>query len=427
MTGLNHYQQLMLRFSRLAPYNAIHSVLMTQKTFDPVLLQQAVHQTVLKLGLGRPHFSADFQKVEFSHPTEPIRIESSEVSLVKHIETEMNRAFAIEDIPVRFFVIIEDSRYYFSLTYDHWIGDAYSISRLMGMIFSYMNAQKTPELTLAAPSIEACFQSIYKKRMLFYRYVGVIQSFFRFSSAFRPPISDETQTESGCQLYCFEKEMLPQLRVICKAQSITLNDLFLTVLAQIFGQVTEEQRANLNAKRFKPKRDRIVIAVIANIRNKSQFSLSAVFGLFLGFFYLSFKSPEQTSFQDLSQAIHKKTQKAKNKHSAIKQYLLFKVQRNRWDRCKQKSKYRLFSKATPITVGLSNLDLNQSEAVLVNSAHHYVRVSPTSMVCPIVFNLTTFNDTLSLGVNFRKACFTIAVIEQIKQAFIAQLNEMIKA
>lgn len=421
---LNDYQQLMLRLSHLSPYNAVHSVLM--RPVPLVVLQQAVNQAILKLGLGRPYFSDDYQQVCFSKPSESLQIELLERPLVRHIENEMNCSFAPNAFPVRFFVIVEPSRYYFSLTYDHWIGDAYSISCLMALIFAYVNGQETSPLTLVAPSIETCFRPIYKRRIFFQRFCAGIQSFFRFSFAYRSSIGDETQTESGCYLQCFEKETLSQLRVICKAQSITLNDLFLTILARVFGKLTEEKRANIKKKRFKPKRDRIVIAVIANIRNKSQISLLNVFGLFLGFFYLSFKSPEQITPEALSQSIHLKTQKAKNKSCAVKQYLLFKLQRYWWDRSKKMSQYRLFNKNTPITVGLSNLDLNQSETVLLESAHHYVRFSPTSVVCPIVFNLTTFNDQLSLGINFRKACYTSDDIEPIKELFIAELDSWIR-
>ena len=111
---------------------------------------------------------------------------------------------------------------------------------------------------------------------------------------------------------------------------------------------------------------------------------------------------------------------------AVKQSLLFKVQNFILDRKKNKSsQYRLFSKNTPITVGISNMDLRHTEASLLNSINQYIRFSPTAMVCPIVFNLTTFNDHLSLGINFRKACYTLAEVEHIKDKFVAEVHRLI--
>jgi hypothetical protein len=106
--------------------------------------------------------------------------------------------------------------------------------------------------------------------------------------------------------------------------------------------------------------------------------------------------------------------------------LLFKVQNFILDRKKNKlSQYRLFSKNTPITVGISNMDLRHTASSLQVNVNQYIRFSPTAMVCPIVFNLTTFNNYLSLGINFRKACYTPAEVEQIKNDFVETIHRLV--
>lgn len=423
--ALNDYQQLMLRLSALSPYSAVHSVSIRDKHVSLDVLQSAIHHVMSSLGIGHPQFSPNKQYVTFTPVEHIFNLKSRAISLVQHTEDEMNHVFSPHDVPLRFFIILDQSTQYLSITYNHWIADAYAISRFIESIFAYMRGDASPRLTLTAPKMEDCFKPIYGRRAPFHRYLTVIQSALRFSRAFRTPMHHPTQTDSGNCSYVFEQSILEQLSKRCKAEKITLNDLFLTILAQLFGEITQKKRASIQRKWLKPKRDRIMIAVISNIRKQSQLPLSNIFSLFLGFFYLSFKSPEKLSFKALSQMIHRQTKRVKHSNMAIKQSLLFKVQNFILDRKKNKrSQFRLFSKNTPITVGISNMDLRHTETCLLDSINQYIRFSPTAMVCPIVFNLTTFNDHLSLGINFRKTCYTIAEVEHMKDRFVAAIHHL---
>ena len=425
--ALNDYQQLMLRLCHSSPYNAIHAVAIDPEKYSIQSLQDSLNVVIHQLGLGSPELSSDNQHVTFTPPCEVVALKMEVISLDKHIEWAMNTPFAKNEFPLRCCIVNDSMQQYFCITYNHWICDGYSICRLMESIFRHLQGQELLPLTLEAPSVEDCFKSVYKRGIWYYRYLGVIQSFFRFSTAFRIDARDDESTETGCVTHLFEKEVLQKLSALCKTDGITFNDLLMTVLAQLFGRFTAEKRTEIKAKLFKPKRDRIVIGVIANIRGPSNQSLLNVFGLFLGFFYLSFKSPEKSTFKTLSQSVHVDTQQIKQKFAAVKQYLLFKIQTQMWDSRKNKrSQYRLFSKNTPITAGISNMNLNNNETALLPSVTQYIRFSPTAMVCPIVFNLTAFNGYLSLGINFRKTCYTAVEIEQIKTAFILQLHQLVQ-
>lgn len=426
--ALNDYQQLMVRLNTLSPYSAVHSVAIKDENTSIDLLQHSINHVVNHLGLGYPQFSSDNQCVTFLPIQHMLKLETRQLSLHEHTELEMNHVFMPQDLPLRFFIIADQSTLYFSITYNHWVADAYAISRLIESIFAHMRQNKQPTLTLAAPKMDECFTPIYGKLAFYHRYLTVIQSALRFSRAFRTPVSHVERTESSNCAYVFDKATLERLSKWCKTENITLNDFFLAILAQLFGEMTQHKRAMMKRKWFKPKRDRIIIAVISNIRNQSHLPLSNIFSLFLGFFYLSFKSPEHIPFRILCQRIRSQTKRLKNNNMAVKQSLLFKVQNFLLDRKKNKlSQYRLFSKNTPITVGISNMDLRHTAASLQHEASQYIRFSPTAMVCPIVFNLTTFNDHLSLGINFRKVCYTLDEVEQIKDNFVAAIHRLIFA
>lgn len=424
--ALNDYQQLMVKMSVLAPYNAVHAVSMKNANVNLALLQDSIHHVINALGIGHPQLSADHQYVTFTPIQQRLPLVERIMALHQHVESEMNHRFAPNDTPLRFFMIYDNETLYLAVTYNHWIADAFAIGRFIESIFAHIHGEIRPELTLSTPQMNECFKPIYGKRAGYHRYLTVIQSALRFSRAFRTPISHVEQTESGNCSYVFEPAILKQLSQYCKTEQITLNDLFLTVLARLFGEITQKNRAMIQRKGLKPRRDRIVIAVISNIRRQSRFPLSNIFSLFLGFFYLSFRSPEQQSFHALSHKICSQTKRLKHNNMAVKQSLLFRVQNFIWDRKNNTlSQYRLFSKNTPITVGISNMDMRHTESALHNSINQYIRFSPTAMVCPIVFNLTTFNDHLSLGINFREACYTLAEATDIRDKFVREIHRLV--
>lgn len=421
---LNDYQQLMRRLAVYTPYNAVHTVLI-DKPIPEKILQLAILEVMNQLGIGIPYWDC-LDQVRFLPLVTSQLLLSQSIPLVQHLNEEMNRHFEEQDCPLRFFIIHNEQGFFFSITYNHWLADAYSVSRIMEMILLKAHHQTSASLTLEAPPLEACFKHIYRYKTAFYRFRAVGQTVIRFSSAFRTDMQDKTCTESGCLTHFFRPEVLTKLLQYCKTEQVTVNDLMIAILAKLFGEITQHRRYAIKGKRFKPKRNRIIIGVISNLRNRSQFSLDQVIGVFLGFFYLSFKSPEHDSLTELSQRVRKRTKRLKLSHADVKQFLLFKIQKFLWDKtAKKESKYRLFHKNSPITVGISNMVLTKREDLLSNYVNQYIRCSPTAMVCPIVFNLTTLAGHLSLGLNYRKTCYRDDEALEIIGRFIAAIDKLI--
>lgn len=427
---LNDYQQLMLKISRLTPYNAVHAVKLKPQQADistlHMALELAINESLQTLGLGLPIFSDAHQDLSFHSEVQNCFLNTKNMLLQAHVNIEMNKAFQQDELPLRFFLLASEHDHYLSITYNHWIVDAYGISRLIEVIFGHASGDMVRPLSLSAPNMKACFPKIYGNLAPFYRLFTVLSSALRFCSAYRPLINNIECTESGNSAYIFEPDVILGLSKYCKQAKISLNDLFVAILAQLFGDVSHMERMHSHQKRFKAKRDQIVIAVISNIRQQSRLCLDHVFSLFLGFFYLSFKSPEGQTLQDLSQDIHLKTKYLKKSSAALKHSLLFKVQNWFWDNKKNDhAKYRLFNKNTPITLGISNMDMRHLSPLLQPSIEQYIRFSPTAMVCPLVFNLSTFNQYLSLGISFRKACYSDEAVAQIQARFVTAIHELI--
>lgn len=426
--SLNDYQQLMLRISDLAPYNAVHAVPLNS-TLDRTQLENAIERVIHHLGLGRPEFSHNRQSVHFVPIQHPILVEERSHPLAEHMALEMNTPFTQNALPVRFYIVTVNAQSHFTVTYNHWIADAYSIIKLVEAIFLIATKnQWSSNLNLNAPEMAQCFPTIYGKHLFYYRYPPLLGKIMQYARAYRTPIANIESTTSGCCYYFFSEQDLFRLLHLCKAQHMTLNDLFITVLAQVFGKLTAQNRQQLKPKFLKPKRNHLVISVISNIRKQSKLSLTHSFGVFLGFFSLFIQEPERYSFTQLQRIVAAKTQAFKRNNTAVKQSVLFKVQNKRWDNVRtQRSQYRLFSKTLPITVGISNLSLDGDPEVRSDLYHHYIRCSPTAMVCPMVFNITTQNNQMSVVMSYRKACFTNDEAVAIQAQFITATQKLIAA
>jgi len=419
---LNDYQQLMHKISRLTPYNAVHAVKLKSKFADlHIDLEAAINLVLDDLDIGEPCFLTH-KKVQFKRLARLVPLQKSHYSLSEHTHLEINRMFLASELPLRFFLLTEQNQWYLSITYDHWLTDAFGIHQLINAILSYANNQKPVKLILSAPQMKTCYPSTYGYKAPYYRMRGFVQTMQQFSSAYRTPIYPTNDIETGVQAYIFEPKLLHLMKNYCKAENMSLNDFFIAILAQLFGKLSHEARAQCQQKRFKSKRDRIIIGVISNIRPQSHLPLEHIFSLFLGFFYLSFKAPERQTFEVLSQSIRTQTQHLKKHDAAVKQTLLLKLQNWLWDlKKKPQSKFRVFSKNIPLTVGISNMNMDTKTGLVANELEHYIRFSPTAIVCPIIFNLTTLNHHLSLAISFRKQCYTHEKIHWIFSAFISSI------
>lgn len=424
MLVLNDYQQLMLRITTLTPYNAVHAALIDSERYNLTQLHLIITELLHHLGLGYPQFTDNISKVYFLPLDTPIEIALRSIALQSHIAAEMNTPFAIDDLPLRFFIIVDRSQYYFSITYNHWIADAFSIIQLMETIFLMAIGQSPAgTLTMDVPVTEHCFQPVFKNRIFYYRYRNLISKMIQCSRAYRTKISPIESTDSGCIFHTLTPNEVTAVLAFCKMQQMTFNDLLIAILAKTLGEITATQRNTIKRKFLKAKRDRILISVITNIRPASKIPLQQFFGLMLGFFSIALKSPETYPLTTLCQQVSAKTKVIKQRHQMIKEYLLFKIQNKWWDRCKTtRSQYRLFSKNVPITAGISNMNLTDNTGTQL--FQHYIRCSPTAIVCPIVFSLTTLNQIMTLTICYRKACFTEEEAIDIKDRCLRQIGQL---
>src|SRR4051794_27360936 len=96
---LSPFQSLMRAWSDLAPYNFIHA-LRLEEPADAARWRCAAEEALQTVELGTV-----------------VAIETPQTEIETHLENELNRSFAPDDLPLRFFLIGQ----WFGVVINHWL------------------------------------------------------------------------------------------------------------------------------------------------------------------------------------------------------------------------------------------------------------------------------------------------------------------
>lgn len=406
----------MLQFSSSAPYNAVHFIKISQ-AINISKLEESIQNNLLELGLGTPSFSN--KVVNFYSKKNKITLYKCQSSIIDHAQLQLNQPFDKNDIPIRFYLINSSNEFYLSLTYNHWLADAYSIYKLIIQIISDRSQTYFTPLQLSIANNKNNFKYVLK---YWHLCTSLAKSLYTFASAHRSHQKDLTASCFYVAIHAFPKPTLDLLKILSKKHQVTINDIFIAALARVFLNKTNLSSIDVKRKFFKPKRNKIIISVITNIRELGKYKLENIFNVFLGYFNLAFNATENITNETLLRQVNKKTLTAKKSQQALKNTLLFKIQS--WYYKRSKNKYRLFHKNTPITVGISNMNLKPEQSSVITG--EYIRFSPSGAICPVVFNFTTFNKVLILTITSTDHRFSKLELDDLKYIFIEKLNYFIK-
>lgn len=426
---LNSFQQMMLKWNVLTPYNAGHVIHLSGEC-DLTRWEKMTLLTIQELKLGHPKLDENNQCVSFE-PLNFLRIETPLLTLDEHINVELNHVFLNNDFPIRFFIIYEKESYYFGAIYNHWLADSYAMRALLQRIFERYQKDgiELSPLRLDAPSIRSLFKRYLGRFPLFQGIKEFIKYPLYFQSVYRPKLNNPLNFQTGFDRCYLSKGLITQLYQYAKNNDVTINDLFLSALGQTFAKHTYKERAKQKRKKFRLfPRNRIALGTIVDMRHQLKNDLNDVFGQYLSNYTVILKSPD-APFDELLSDIARQTQKIKKTYKTIKNFASWDISLWIWKfLSSQKNKARFFNKNAPIMAGISNVNLTQSWIGESNLATNdkiidYIRISPTGLLLPIVFTITTLHQQLSLCISYRLTAFSNAEVEILRDRFIEFLSK----
>lgn len=424
LSRLNIFQRLVRQWDTVHPYNAAQVLRLAGKP-DLLAIRRAWQAALVALGLGPVRVSGQnfrFESVNGNAVKFDVLLLPAGVRLEDHISLEMNRPFDDDqDLPFRPFVIEAENSFYFGVIYQHWIADSVAIRILLREWFLRVY---DPAAASDAPTTipHGGYWAHFGPQRARWHLGGQFLTLFRSASRFRSVRKLRTLGSADFNLRFLQQKidpgLLQQLLGVAHRNHVTLNDLFLAVIADVCDR--------FNPTRSIPRRKDLALGMIVDLRSRARRDMSRVFGLFLGFANVVCRREDLRNWPKLVRQIARQTKIHKETDSpqASAVWMFAALTAARF--VPVQKTFRFYRKHMPLAGGISNVNLNPTWAVKYHPDPllEYIRVSPTGPMVPLVFTTTTLGDNLAFGLTYRSALFSDELAEKIAATFKARLAQL---
>lgn len=423
---LNVFQRLALQWDQIHPYNAAQA-LKIRGAPDPARLQDAWHDTLNDLGLGRVHVDGGSFRYECLNGELSrwgVRIAPAGTALDDYISEQLNKPFDDPlEPPFRPFVVLGDGFYYAGVSYHHWVADSVSIRTVLREWFARLHdpqaAHKTP---VRLP------QGGYGRFFGISRNpAGMGQGLLtaaQWASSLRKARRYEEHTVNGSSpdfsvriaVTQAPDGFLERVHDSARRAGVTLNDLFMAAIARVCDQMVP--------LRHRPRRHSLALGSIVDLRPYAAQELSDAFGLFLGFTNVVCRHGDLRDRGRLLRFIASQNarQKLRGMPQASAMRMLAGVAAGKlWG---PRGMAAFYQKHVPLAGGISNVNLNRCWATRYHPdpLMDYIRVSPTGPLMPVVFATTTLGKQFHFVLTYRPSVIPVAQVPEMTSAFLCELE-----
>jgi hypothetical protein len=423
---LNTFQQTMLHWNELHPYNAVHVVRIPQ-ALDAERLTAAINGTLEISGLT--NLLLDRDQGTYRYQGGPARSEirsvpaggNAQTALAAEIEEQLNRGFAYAGPfnPFRFFVVPEENGFFLGAVYFHAVADAESLVYLLKrMVDAYREAKPAGAdgLEIHPPSQGSL---LCRRPWIFARKLASLPLQIRkLRSSFRATYRNAGDGRVGFTFLALPPDDLRQLIATAKSRNVTVNDLLLALLLKSLSP--------LAAGRWQSsKRRKLSVGCIVNTRKDLAVDSPRTFGLFLGSFVVTHEVPEGIGVVELAGEIQRQTSAIKRQRLYLGAALELAIANRLLSFSSTERRKKLYQKHYPLWGGITNMNLNSIWAQPEGKAAvDYFRAVSTGPVTPLVLSVTTVSDRVNVGLTCRTTVFSASAIEEVKGNFLKLVHSL---
>jgi hypothetical protein len=230
-----------------------------------------------------------------------------------------------------------------------------------------------------------------------------------------PPDADMV---NGFSFLALAPADLRALLEAAKSWEVTLNDLLLALLLKALVPLA-------TARASAPRRKKISLGCIVNLRKDLGLDSRRTFGLFLGSFLITHDLPEGISLRKLVADIRQQTTSIKRHKLYLGTPLELGFARFMLKFFSPARRKKFYAKNYPLMGGITNMNLNSLwEPSDGSPPLDYCRAVSTGPVTPLVLSVTTLGDRANIGLSYRCAAFSRADIESLKARLLEPLKEI---
>ncbi len=407
---LNDAQRLLRYWDEIQPYLAIDAI----EALGPIdvdKLRTSAEDELAQLGVGFPVVSADGRTVSYRSDRPSVSVtETSGIStsaLADQCSAELNRRFEPNvDSLIRMWIVRTLPHPYIGMTWQHWPIDGVSGSDLFRRILHRFIGQplephQATATDLVATDLATSFAPwLTWKRKASYLRMTIAEG-YRNSRIFVVPRPPPERTSLRVHML----ELPPPPR----PAGATINDVVAAALIAALAEALPERQRNY-------WRRRINLMSFVDLRAYDSERLRSAWGLFLTFCILHMPEPCPLEMRDLIRSIHDQSVGIQDTQAFFASLSATTTLRQHWPWYPRKWRWSIPYNLTPSTAALTNTRFRAewSSGPLAEYFGRSWRVAPLGGLTPLIANVCTKGNQLSLALTCEQPSFMSERIEGIK-------------
>ena len=413
----------MLQWDEVHPYNAIH-VVRIHAALDPERVGNVLRQLLARLGLTGLQMDAAHARFEYQGGPAECEIKfltesDPQTALVSEVERQLNTRFAFSQpfTPFRFFIVPETDSFLLGLVYFHPIADAEAVVFLLKRIYeAYLSAGEIGSIEPLDLYPRPRDRLLRHPTPLLKKLAAIPGMLLDTRRSCRPKYRDVADSTIGATLFSLP-DSLPKLLQASKLWGVTLNDLFLGLLARSLGPLATRLQ--------KGRRREMSLGCIVNLRPELGLQGPGTFGLFLGSFIVTQPMPSENSEpREIALAVRARTQRVKRDQLYLTSALELGFARRILGLSATRKRRNLYQKHHPLWGGITNMNLNQLWPQPTDgTSFDYFRAVSTGPATPLVMSVTTVGEKVNIGLAFRRTVFSQEDITRIQKTLVESVSE----
>jgi hypothetical protein len=424
---LNLFQAMMLRWRDLHPYSAVH-VVRVMKPCAPAALKAQIEARLASAGLAG--FALDRRRSRYEFAGGPVAIdlrvlaggadpgETTRLEIVQQLNAPFPRDGAF--LPFRFFAVDGGAFFDLGLAYDHFIAGGDSIAVLIEHCLHGYGDEIPTDLPSWTPRL---YPHTYRR--LFLRRLGAALrglGYLRTLSAsarrsHRAPCRRESDASNGFLWFRVDPADFERVRRTARKWEVTVNELLLAILLVALEPVTAGRDAA-------SRRTELGVASIMNLRPELESDARAVFGQFLSSLRFSHRLPRGIALRELAKEVHAESRRVLARRLYLQSLIALGVSGLMWPFLSPEQRRCFLAKHYPIWAGITSLRVDPLWNGAPGALTEYRRAVSTGPLAPLVFAVTTFGETMWLGVSYREADLDARTTERVAREFLRRMTSL---
>ncbi|HKQ46689.1 MAG TPA: methyltransferase [Phycisphaerae bacterium] len=427
---LNMFQQAMLHWDRLHPYNAVHAVRVNGPA-NVEKLRHAAWEVAKNAGLGEFAVNALHTKYEY-RPLQHVRVQefapgrSDEQRLDELVAEELNTPFHGEmHHPVRWTVFNESAGegHYVILCYHHVIADAYGIERIFAAVLHrYLNVSGAGDERPLTTRLTRLDRSLRPKAGILDYVIGQIRLNNRHRQmrrAHKMPDERLGGDATAVAIRTAPDRLLERLSAGCKRRGVGVNDALIAALASTIAEQTPDRHTSR-------RRRHLTMATVVGARKHLPAEQADDFGVCLTSIVAVLRKPD-VSMDELVRDVARQTRVLKERPSraSAETTLRYFAVRWMWRLAALKHERRGYRRVFPICGAVSSVYVDDKRfAELALQVARYVRACPCGPAFPLILAPTMLRGSLELGLTYRISCRTRPQAEALLDGIVSRLESL---